>query len=156
MEKGLLVPDKLVIFLLSERVKQKDCEKGFVLDGFPRSIEQAETLEKENIKVDKVIALEANIDIIIERLSGRRQCKDCGTIFHLKNNPPSTAGICDKCGGTVYQRDDDKKETIKKRLEVYNKTTAPLINYYEKKNILYKVDSNKEAEEIFEMIKKCL
>jgi adenylate kinase len=156
MDKGLLVPNEIVVSLLSERVKQKDCEKGFVLDGFPRNIKQAEILEKKYIKTDKVLALEADTAVLIERLSGRRQCKNCDTIFHLKNNPPAKPGICDKCSGQIYQRDDDKEKTIKKRLEVYNKNTLPLINYYQERNILYRIDANGNAEEIFGLIKKYL
>jgi len=148
ISKGHLVPDELVIDMLLKRLKKPDCRKGFILDGFPRTIQQAEALEK-NLKMDVVINLSLSDDILIEKISARRQCRNCGNIYNLAdihrngiNMPPilpKKPGVCDKCGGGLYQRDDDKAETVKQRLEVYKKQTAPLIEHYKKKGLLKEV-----------------
>ena len=130
MDSGGLVPDELVIDLLKDRISKPDCEKGFILDGFPRTIPQAEALEKSSIEIDKVVNFTISKEVIIERLSGRRTCKACGAIFHTKNIPPKKEGICDYCGEELMQRDDDKVEAIENRLVVYEKQTAPLIDFY--------------------------
>lgn len=157
MDKGELVPDNIMIELVKNRVQQEDCRNGYILDGFPRTIAQAEALENalKNEKIDVVIFVDVSDSLIIERLSLRRVCKNCGAIYHLKYNPPQKDGICDKCGGELYQRDDDKEETIKNRLEVYRAQTEPLVEYYKEKNVLFKINGensvdavNKEINEI--------
>ncbi|MBW2998299.1 nucleoside monophosphate kinase, partial [Candidatus Woesearchaeota archaeon] len=133
-----LVPDQLVIDLLKEKIKDMD---SYILDGFPRTIPQAEALDKE-ISVDRVVSFEAPEDTIIKRLSGRRVCKSCGAIFHTMFIIPKQEGICDKCSGELFQRDDDKPDAIKHRLVVYKEQTEPLIEYYEQKGLLVKVDAS--------------
>jgi len=147
MDAGRLVPDDLVINLLKERISKDDCKNGFILDGFPRTIPQAEALERE-VKIDKVLNFKALNETIIQRLSGRRTCKSCNAIYHLKNIPPKAEGKCDKCGGELFQRDDDKPEAIKKRLEVYQQQTSPLIDFYKEKGILVDIETEKPIPEI--------
>lgn len=147
MEKGKLVADHLVINLLMNRISEDDCKDGFILDGFPRTIPQAEALEKE-VKIDKVLNFKALNKTIIQRLSGRRTCKKCNTIFHLTNIPSKIEGICDKCGGELFQRKDDKPKAIKKRLEVYQEQTAPLIDYYKNKGILADINTEQPITKI--------
>lgn len=155
MDKGELVPDQLVIALLKERISQPDAKKGFILDGFPRTVAQAEALEvllKElNMKLDAVISIDVAPEELIRRLSGRRICRNtaCGASYHLIFNPPKTVNKCDKCGSELYQRDDDKEEAIKNRLKVYTAQTEPLINYYQERGMLIKVDGAKEINAIF-------
>ncbi|MEM2933933.1 MAG: adenylate kinase [Methanocellales archaeon] len=155
MDKGELVPDQLVIALLKERISQPDAKKGFILDGFPRTVAQAEALEvllKElNMKLDAVISIDVAPEELIRRLSGRRICRNtaCGASYHLIFNPPKAANKCDKCGSELYQRDDDKEEAIKNRLKVYTAQTEPLINYYQRKGKLIKVDGAREINAIF-------
>ncbi len=148
MDTGKLVPDDLVIDLLKQRIAQDESKDGFILDGFPRTIPQAEALDKSNVKIDKVLNFKATEKTIIERISGRRTCKKCGAIFHIKNIPPKVEGICDKCGGELYRRDDDKPKTIKKRLKTYKEQTKPLINYYAKKGLLVNIETKKPISEI--------
>jgi len=136
MDAGKLVPDELVIGLLKERITHADCKKGFILDGFPRTIPQAEALDKSGVKIDRVLNFIANDKTVISRIAGRRTCKQCQAIYHIPNIPSKVEGICDKCGGELFQRDDDKPEAVKKRLEVYKKQTAPLIDFYKKKRLL--------------------
>lgn len=140
MESGQLVPDSLVISIMKERIKGGDCEKGFILDGFPRSIPQAEALDLMLNEIAKKIDFAINFDVpedeLILRISGRRSCPDCGAMYHIKFSPPKKEGICDRCGGKLFQRADDNEETVKNRLKVYNDQTAPLISYYDKKHIL--------------------
>ena len=148
LEKGLLVPDEIVIEVLKERIRKDDCKKGFILDGFPRTIKQAEELEKIT-KIDVVINLSLDEDILVKKISARRICKKCGKIYniadikkgdiHLPPLLPKKDNICDDCGGELYQRDDDKEDVIKERLKVYHKQTAPLIDYYMKKGLLRNV-----------------
>ena len=151
MDKGELVPDDVTIGIVEERLKQDDCENGFMLDGFPRTIVQADALSNV-IAIDKVLNFTASDDTIIDRLSGRRVCKSCGAIFHIRNIIPKVEGVCDNCGGELYQRDDDKPESVKKRLDVYKKQTSPLIDYYKEKNLLADIDANKPIEQVDEII----
>lgn len=156
MDKGQLVPDEVVIGIVKERLSKPDCEKGFILDGFPRTVAQAEALDgilKEmGKKIDYVINIVVPDEEILKRLTGRRTCKVCGAMYHIIYNPPKVEGKCDKCGGDLYQRDDDKEETIKNRLSVYHSQTAPLIDYYRKKGVLIDIDGTKDIKTIFQDI----
>ena len=140
MDKGDLVPDEITIAMLKERIKD---EKGFLLDGFPRTIPQADAL-KEMTEIDMVLNFVADDEVIIQRLSGRRICKKCGAIYHIKNIKPKVEGVCDKCEGELYQRDDDMPEAIKERLDIYREKTAPLINYYKEQGLLREVKVNED------------
>lgn len=160
MDKGLLVPDELVVELVADRLMQEDVKNGFMLDGFPRTIFQAEELDKvlskTGMKIDKVINIEVNPEVLIERAVGRRICKGDGSTYHIKFNPPKTQGICDTCGGELYQRDDDKEETVKNRISVYTEQTKPLIDYYTKQNNIANINGEQEIQKVFEDIKKAL
>ena len=153
MDKGLLVPDELVVDLVIDRFKADDCAKGYILDGFPRTIPQAEALDKAlsaiGDSVDYAINVEVPDENIIERMSGRRACVGCGATYHIKYNPTKVEGICDACGEKLILRDDDKPETVKNRLSVYHEQTQPLIDYYAKKNVLAEVDGTKDMEDVF-------
>lgn len=150
MEKGALVPDEVVIGLVSERLSRADAKKGFILDGFPRTPEQAEsldqTLKKLGMPLDLVLYFKTSVTVVIRRLSGRRVCAQCGKNFHLTNFKPKVDGVCDVCGGKLFQRPDDKEETIGKRLEVYEHQTKPLIEYYRKKKTLVEVSGDIEVQ----------
>jgi adenylate kinase len=158
MDRGELVPDEVVIGIVKERLAQPDCDKGFILDGFPRTLKQAEALDKilEELgkQIDAVINVAVPEEEIVKRIVNRRTCKKCGEVYHLIYNPPKEAGKCDKCGGELYQRDDDKEETVKERLRVYKAQTEPLIEYYGKK--VYDVDGTKSIDGVFEEIEKIL
>ena len=160
MEAGKLVPDEVVIGIIEERLKQSDCEKGFILDGFPRTVPQAEALdkvlEKMGRKIDHVLTLDVPEEELIKRLTGRRTCKKCGAMYHTIFNPPKVEGVCDKCGGELYQRPDDNEETVRSRLSVYEQQTSPLIDFYEKKGLVRKIDGRGEIKEIFDQIVKIL
>ena len=147
MDKGYLVPDNLIINLIKERLKREDCKKGFLLDGFPRTIPQAEALE-EISNIEKVIKLKIENDVAIERLSGRRTCKGCGAMYHVIYLPSKREGICDRCGEELIIREDDKEEAVLKRLEVYREETRPLIEYYKKKGLLAIIDGGRKKEEV--------
>ena len=147
MDKGYLVPDNLIINLIKERLKREDCKKGFLLDGFPRTIPQAEALE-EISNIEKVIKLKIENDVAIERLSGRRTCKGCGAMYHVIYLPSKREGICDRCGEELIIREDDKEEAVLKRLEVYREETRPLIEYYKKKGLLAIIDGGRRKEEV--------
>ena len=153
MDNGKLVPDDIVIQMVKGRILEKDCKDGFILDGFPRTIEQAESLKLIfnglNVTIDAVLNLKASQKTIIERLSGRRICKGCEAIYHIKNIPPKFENKCDKCGDRLYQRDDDKKDVVEKRLIVYKTQTKKLISYYEKQDSFYEIDADKKADEMF-------
>lgn len=149
MNSGKLVPDDLIIPLIKERIKKDDCKKDFILDGFPRTIAQLKALEKIT-SIDKVLNLNSSEKTIIKRLSERRICKKCGAIYHITNIPPKKEGICDKCGGILYQRNDDKPETIKKRLKTYKNQTEPLIGYYKNKDLLADINAENKIEKIIE------
>jgi adenylate kinase len=157
MQKGELVPDEIVIKMVMIRLSKPDAERGFMLDGFPRNLHQAKELNKqleENDKeIDLAVYLETSEGIIIERLSGRRICKNCQAVYHNKNMPPKKEGVCDKCGGELYQREDDKLETIKNRLKVYNQEAEELIDYYKEKDKLYVVSGDLSAEALFNKLK---
>jgi len=147
MDKGYLVPDNLIINLIKERIKREDCKKGFLLDGFPRTIPQAEALGKIS-NIDKVIKLKIANEVAIERLSGRRTCKDCGAMYHVSYLSSRRDGICDRCGGKLIIRDDDRKEAALKRLEVYKEETRPLIEYYKKNRLLAIINGGRRKEEV--------
>ncbi|MBD3310506.1 adenylate kinase [Candidatus Woesearchaeota archaeon] len=147
MEKGELVPDDVTVSMLRERISRQDCRKGFILDGFPRTIPQAEALE-ELTAIDNVINLECPDEIIVMRLSNRRTCSKCGAIYNLVTIPPKEPGKCDKCGGKLVQREDDKEEAIRNRLEVYRKQTSPLVEYYDRKGLLVSIDAARNPDEI--------
>jgi hypothetical protein len=153
MDKGELVPDDITIGMLLDRIHKADCKDGFVLDGFPRTIPQAkslsEALSKLNEKIDYAINIDVPDDSIITRMSGRRACLSCGSTYHIKYSAPKKENICDNCGSELVIRDDDKPETVKKRLDVYHKQTQPLIDYYDNENILANVDGTKDMEEVF-------
>lgn len=157
MDKGELVPDSLLIDLIKDRLKAPDTKKGFLLDGFPRTIPQAEALdgimEDLNRKLDGVVNVDVSSDELVKRLSGRRICRTCSAPFHQMFNPPKVADVCDKCSGELYQRDDDKEAAIKNRLTVYNKQTQPVLDYYKKQSILIDVDGEKDIEDVFSDIK---
>ena len=152
MDEGLLVPDKVVIGIVEERLQGSDCQDGFILDGFPRTIPQADALEEVLKKIGRplqgVISFEVDDAILIERLSGRRICKECGCGYHVSFDPPRVEGKCDKCGGELFQRDDDKRETIKERLEVYRRQTASLLSYYKEKGLLFSVDGTNDIGKV--------
>lgn len=160
MDKGELVPDRVVLGMVEERLRQEDCKKGYILDGFPRNVAQAEALDKMlstlNMSLDAALSVDVPFDDLMKRLTGRRTCKSCGQMYNVYFNPPEKEGVCDKCGGELFQRDDDKEETIKKRLEVYNSQTSPLIEYYSKKGILKSVNGTGSIDEIFNNICKVL
>ena len=150
---GRLVPDELVVDLVADRLQQDDCVNGYLLDGFPRTIAQAEAfdkmLEKNGQKLDAVINFEVGYETLMERLTGRRLCKACGASYHIKNFPPKVEGVCDKCGGELEQRKDDTRETAEKRIEVYEESTAPLIDYYKNAGTLRNFNAEKDPEEVF-------
>lgn len=152
MEKGLLVPDKEVMRIVEKRLKEKDCKKGFILDGFPRTTEQAKFLDEMKVKIDIVFNLIADIEVIIARLSGRLICPKCGAIYHIKNIPPKKEGICDKCGSKLVQRTDDKPEVIKNRMVVYQNQTKELIDFYRIKGLLVDVNGEGDLSAIFKDI----
>jgi len=156
MDKGELVPDKIVLGLVEERVKQDDCKKGFILDGFPRNTAQAEALDKMlnamGMPIDSALRVDVPKDDLMKRLTGRRTCKNCQQMYNVYYSPPKKDVVCDKCGGELFQRGDDKEDTIKKRLDVYDVQTAPLIDYYNKKGILKSVMGVGNIDEIFNKV----
>ena len=157
MADGGLVPDEIVIEIIKERIAKDDCNQGFILDGFPRTIPQAEALDKMGVKIDKVIEISVSDAIIIDRMSGRRVCENCGSSYHLKNKRPQKEGICDKCQGTLVQREDDQPDTVKNRLKIYHEQTKPLENYYEKQGKLTVIQGdNKSIEETIDLVLKAL
>ena len=156
MDAGQLVPDDIVIDVLKERIVQDDCQNGFILDGFPRSIPQAQALEKMGVKIDKVISIEVEDDEIIRRITGRRVCSACGTSYHITDNKPQKENICDRCGGQLIIRDDDTEETIKSRLEVYHKQTEPLKSFYKKEGKLIIVIGQKDVKDTTKLTLKAL
>ncbi|MBN2536283.1 MAG: adenylate kinase [Spirochaetales bacterium] len=141
IDAGKLVPDEITISMLKYRISADDTKKGFMLDGFPRTIPQAEALDTL-IDVDAVLSFEAAEQTILKRVEGRRICRKCGMIYHTKNKPPLEEGVCDTCGGEVYQREDERRDVFEMRIKAYNEQTRPLIGYYDKKNILYRIDAN--------------
>ena len=156
MDQGLLVPDELTVRILLDRVAQDDCKNGYVLDGFPRTIPQAEVLDSELTKLGDHIDYAINVDLpdenIVKRMSGRRACLTCGATYHIEHVPPKKEGICDVCGSELVLRDDDKPETVKNRLNVYHEQTQPLIDFYTEKGVLKTVDGTVPMEEVFAAI----
>ena len=153
MDKGELVPDEVTIGIVRERLSKDDCEKGFLLDGFPRTVAQADALENIlsdlNKKIDYVINIDVDQSILMERLTGRRICKDCGATYHLVFNPPAKDGVCDRCGGELYQRADDNEATVQNRLDVNIKQTKPLLDFYETKGYLRNIDGQQDINKVF-------
>ena len=146
MDAGKLVPDSVIIGIVAERLEKPDCAKGFILDGVPRTIAQAESLEKAGIRFDDVISIEIPDEAIMERMSGRRVCEHCGASYHLVAVPPKVPGVCDSCGGKLVQRHDDEPETVKHRLEVYHKETEPLKDFYAERGLLRSVENQPSVE----------
>lgn len=159
MDKGELVPDEVLIGIIKNRLKEQDCEKGFILDGYPRTIPQADALavilDELNKPIDVVLNLEVPDEELVERISGRLMC-NCGASYHRTFNPPKKDGVCDTCGGKVFQRADDKEEAVKNRLNVYKNQTQPLIDYYTKQGLLVTLDGTKDIDKVFEEIKAVL
>jgi adenylate kinase len=158
VESGGLVPDKIVIKLIENKFSSGIVKKGYMLDGFPRTEVQARDLDailqKLNMPIDSVVYLKASLPVVIKRLTGRRICRNCGTIFHMTNNPPKKEGSCDACGGAIYQRPDDNEETIKTRMNVYLESTKPVVNYYEAQGKLKKLDADKDSQGVQEDLMK--
>lgn len=156
MDQGLLVPDELTVKILLDRVAKEDCKDGYVLDGFPRTIPQAEVLDQELAKLGEQIDYAVNVDVpdenIVKRMSGRRACLGCGATYHVEHIPPKQEGICDNCGQTLVLREDDKPETVQNRLKVYHDQTQPLIDFYAAKGVLRTVDGTAEMKEVFAAI----
>jgi adenylate kinase len=153
IDKGELVPDEVTIGIVRERLGKNDCQNGFLLDGFPRTVAQADALEgilaELSKQIDYVVNIEVNKNILMERLTGRRICKDCGATYHLIFNPPASQGECDKCGGELYQRADDNEETVANRLEVNLKQTEPLLNFYNDKGYLRNINGEQDIDKVF-------
>ena len=160
MDKGALVPDEVTIGIVKDRLSKDDCEKGFLLDGFPRTVAQAaaldEMLSELNRPIDYVINVDVDQDILMERLTGRRICKECGATYHLVFNPPTQEGVCTRCGGELYQRADDNAETVQNRLEVNLAQTKPLLSFYEDKGTLRNINGQQDINVVFEDIEKLL
>jgi adenylate kinase len=160
MDQGQLVPDGVVVGIIDERLRASDCNSGFILDGFPRTIAQAEALHpilsKLGKSIDHVINIEVDTEELVRRLTGRRTCKNCGAMFHILFHPPRVEGVCDRCGGALYQREDDKEQTIRIRLNEYQRQTAPLIQYYQVKTYLRSIQGMGGQEDIFERIVRLL
>lgn len=152
MDAGALVPDDVVVGIVRERLQQADCANGFILDGFPRTVPQADalsdTLSELSLELDGVVSLEVDTEALVARLTGRRTCSSCGKGYHVEFDPPSKEGICDACGGNLVQRDDDREETIRKRLDVYREQTAPLVDYYLRGGLLAEVDGMAGIDEV--------
>ena len=160
MDAGALVPDELTVRLLLDRVSNDDCDLGYILDGFPRTIPQAEALDRELAKLEGKIDFAINVEVpddnIIERMSGRRACLKCGATYHLQYIPPKKEGICDECGSELVIRDDDKPETVKNRLATYHEQTQPLVDYYKKQGVYHEVDGTKDVDSVFDSIRDIL
>ena len=160
IDQGLLVPDELTVGLVTDRISQPDCEKGFMLDGFPRNVAQAQHLDKYlkevGISLDKVVNIEVDKDILVGRAVGRRICKSCGATYHVEFNPPKADGVCDVCGGELYQRADDNEETVSKRIQVYLDETKPLVDYYRSQGIIANINGQQSIDKVFEDIVNAL
>lgn len=152
IDKGELVSDDVMLGLVAQRLRREDCRKGFILDGFPRTVAQANGLEgilnDEGWELDAVLCIQVPDDLIVQRLAGRRTCRQCGALYHVDFDPPSRRDLCDRCGGSLYQRDDDREETINRRLDVYRRQTVPLIEYYSRKGLLKEIDGVGDVSEI--------
>jgi len=147
IDRGELVPDSMVIKMVEERLKEDDCKNGYILDGFPRTVSQAEAMEILPIPIDMVLEISVDEDVIVDRLSGRRECSACGATYHVKANPPKREDVCDKCSGQLVCREDDVPDVIRNRISVYKKQTEPLEEYYEKKGLLVSVEGLNEVED---------
>lgn len=160
MDSGKLVPDEVTIGIVAERLAEPDCKEGFLLDGFPRTIPQADALEEVlkdlGRKIDAVINISVPDEILISRITGRVSCRECKTVYNLTSNPPQQAGICDQCGGELFQRSDDQGDTVVKRLQVYGEQTNPLLTYYEKKGLVYNIDGDRDSKTVFADVKMIL
>ena len=156
MDAGKLVPDEVIIGIIVERLAEEDCKNGYILDGVPRTIAQAEAMEQAGIVFDAVVSIEISDETIMERMSGRRVCETCGASYHLVAVPPKQEGVCDKCGGKLIQRKDDAPETVKARLEVYHKETEPLKDFYAKRGLLKSVENQPTVEETSKAILRAL
>lgn len=156
MDAGKLVPDEVIIGIVAERLAEPDCEKGYILDGVPRTIAQAEALEKNGIIFDNVLSIEISDQEIEERMEGRRFCHSCGATYHVKNAPSKVEGVCDKCGGELEQRQDDKPETVKQRLEVFHAETEPLKDFYAQRGVLRPVDNQPTIEATTQVVLSAL
>lgn len=160
MDQGDLVPDHLVVALVQDRLTRKDCENGFLLDGFPRTVAQAVALDaqlkKMGIELDRVVNMEVDENLLVERAVGRRICKSCGATYHVKNNPPKKEGTCDVDGGQLIQRADDTEETVANRIKVYKEQTSPLIDYYRAQGLLLNIDGSQDIDQVFDQIVKGL
>ena len=156
IDKGQLVPDEVTINMVKDRLQEDDCKNGYLLDGFPRTVNQAEALQdflkERNESLDTALLIEVPTEFILERMTGRRVCPSCGASYHIKFNPPTTAGKCDVCGSDIIQRKDDTEETVSERLDVYERQTQPLIDFYKERNLLSIVDGTKAINEVFEGI----
>lgn len=155
-DKGALVPDELVVAMVKDRISKKDCEKGFILDGFPRTVVQAEAFENMGEKVDSVILLDVKDSVIIDRMAGRRVCSKCGTPYHITHNPPKKEGICDLCGEKLITRADDAPQTVKDRLKVYHSETEPLVDFYKKHGTVTVIDATMVPDEVSKAILEAL
>ena len=151
MDSGQLVPDSLVIGIVEERLDERDCREGFILDGFPRTVSQAEALSGF-AQLDRVVSIEVGLELLVERLCGRRTCKACGAIYHVVHSPPAAESVCDACGGTLYQRSDDQESSIRERLIEYEAKTSPLTRWYRERGVLVEVDGNASPEEVQQRI----
>jgi adenylate kinase len=153
MDRGELVPDDVLMGTIEERLRRSDCARGFILDGFPRTVAQADALTamlgRSDTRIDHVVSFAVPRDEVVKRLSGRRTCRDCGALYHIAFDPPSNAGICNKCNGELYQRDDDREDTILARLDVYERQTAPLLALYRKRGLLREVDGTGSRDQVF-------
>ncbi len=156
MDAGQLVPDEVIIGIIGERLQESDCAKGYILDGVPRTIAQAEALEKSGIDFDRVVSLEVEDEAIVKRMSGRRVCAKCGATYHVTNMPPKTEGVCDACGGELIVRKDDKAETVRERLAVYHKETEPLKDFYKQRGKLREVPGDQGLEATTKAIREVL
>ena len=156
VEAGKLVPDDVIIGIIQERLAQEDCKEGYILDGVPRTIPQAETMEAMGVQIDCALSIEVEDHVIVERMAGRRTCKDCSQTFHVINNPPRTEGVCDSCGGELTIRKDDAPETVKARLEVYHRDTEPLKLFYAQRGMLKTVENQHSIEATTAEIRKAL
>ena len=156
MDRGELVPDSVILDIVEERLSADDCQKGFLLDGFPRTVVQAEAfqtmLDRQNQVLDGAVSLRVPRQKLVARLSGRRTCRQCGAMYHVRFNPPKKEGVCDQCGGDLYQRADDREETIEARMEIYDRESAPLLEHFRQKGLLREVDGSKTTDEVFREI----
>lgn len=158
MNAGKLVPDEVIIGMMKERLQEPDCRNGFILDGFPRTVPQAVALDQLlsdlDLKLDASILFNVDDEVVVERLSGRRMCRRCGKIYHATFHPTEVEGVCDACGGEIYQRDDDREEVIRNRLSVYHDQTAPLIDYYRQKGLLHDVDASGSSDAVLRVLER--